>query len=92
MALHQAQDKQGSDEAIEPKRLARLEALRKEAAWTREFLAGRAPRNNRKGQEFKTNVTDSESAKMATSNGYAAQAGMDSWTSPTSVDMDQFLL
>lgn len=82
MALHQAQDKRGADDALEPKRQARMEALRKEAARTREFLASTAKRQNRKGQELKTNVTDPESAKMATSKGviqgYAAQAAVDS--------------
>ena len=55
---------------------------RKEAARTREFLASNPKRKNRKGEELKTNVTDSESAKMATSKGviqgYAAQAAVDS--------------
>ena len=82
LALHQAQDKQGATEALEPKRQAQLEALRKEAARTREFLASSLPRQNRKGQELKTNVTDSQSAKMATNKGviqgYAAQAAVDS--------------
>ena len=82
LALHQAQDKQGADEALEPKRQARIDALRKEAARTREFLATTPKRQNRKGQELKTNVTDPESAKMATSKGviqgYAAQAAVDS--------------
>ena len=82
LTLHQAQDKQGSDEALEPKRQARIEALRKEAARTREFLAASPKRLNRKGQELKTNVTDPDSAKMATSKGvmqgYAAQAAVDS--------------
>ena len=39
-------------------------------------------RQNRKGQELKTNVTDPQSAKMVTSKGviqgYAAQAAVDS--------------
>jgi transposase len=82
LALHQAQDKQGSEEALEPKRQSRIEALRKEAQRTREFLATHPPRQNRKGQELKTNVTDSQSAKMATNKGviqgYAAQAAVDS--------------
>jgi transposase len=82
LALHQAQDKQGADDALQPKRQARLESLRKEAARTREFLASNAQRHNRKGQELKTNVTDPDSAKMATSKGviqgYAAQAAVDS--------------
>jgi transposase len=82
LALHQAQDKCGADQALEPKRQARIQALRKEAARTREFLASNAKRQNRKGQELKTNVTDPDSAKMATSKGviqgYAAQAAVDS--------------
>jgi transposase len=82
LALHQAQDKQGSDDALEPKRQAQMQALRKEAARTREFLVSNPKRKNRKGEELKTNVTDSESAKMATSKGviqgYAAQAAVDS--------------
>ncbi|TAH10886.1 MAG: hypothetical protein EAZ11_11095 [Curvibacter sp.] len=82
LALHQAQDKAGATEALEPKRQAQMEALSKEAARTREFLASSPPRQNRKGQELKTNVTDSQSAKMATNKGviqgYAAQAAVDS--------------
>ncbi len=82
LALHQAQDKQGADLTLEPKRQTQMEALHKEAARTREFLASNAQRRNRKGQELKTNVTDPESAKMATSKGviqgYAAQAAVDS--------------
>ncbi len=82
LELHLAQDKQGSEQALEPKRQARIEALRKEAARTRDFLANAQSRLNRKGQELKTNVTDPDSAKMATSKGviqgYAAQAAVDS--------------
>ncbi len=82
MTLHQAQDKQGAADTLEPKRQARIEALRVEAARTREFLARSTKRQNRKGQELKTNVTDPDSAKMATSKGviqgYAAQAAVDS--------------
>ena len=82
LALHQAQDKQGIAQALEPKRQARINALRQEAARTREFLASTPKRLNRKAQELKTNITDSESAKMATSKGviqgYAAQAAVDS--------------
>ncbi len=67
---------------MEPKRQSQMEALHKEAARTREFLARNAQRKNRKGQELKTNVTDPQSAKMATSKGviqgYAAQAAVDS--------------
>lgn len=82
LVLHQAQDKAGADQGLEPRRHAQMQALRKEAARTREFLASSPPRQNRKGQELKTNVTDSQSAKMATNKGviqgYAAQAAVDS--------------
>ena len=48
----------------------------------REFLAREQPRRNAKGQELKSNVTDNDSAKMATGKGviqgYAAQAAVDS--------------
>ena len=58
LALHQAQDKQGIAQALEPKRQARINALRQEAARTREFLASTPKRLNRKAQELKTNITD----------------------------------
>ena len=79
--LHQAQDSQTAEQPIDAKRQARIEALRKEAQRTREFLATNSKRLNRKGQELKTNVTDPDSAKMATNKGviqgYAAQAAVD---------------
>jgi transposase len=82
LTLHQARDKQGHDADLAPDRQARIDALRQEAARTREFVASNAPRLNRKGQELKNNVTDPDSAKMATSKGviqgYAAQAAVDS--------------
>lgn len=84
LALHQAQDKQGLEQtqSLEPKRQAQFEALRKEAARTREFLATTPTRTGSKGKELKSNVTDPDSAKMATSKGvmqgYAAQAAVDS--------------
>jgi transposase len=61
LALHQAQDKSGATEALEPKRQTQMEALRKEAARTREFLANSPPRQSRKGQELKTDVIGSGS-------------------------------
>ena len=77
---HQRQDASG--EAQPTGRQARIEALRKEAQATRDFVARNNQRLNRKGQELKTNVTDPDSAKMATSKGviqgYAAQAAVDS--------------
>lgn len=80
VALHQSQDEHAGCE-IDAQRQARIEELRREARVTREFIAGHAKRTNRKGQELKTNVTDPDSAKMATSKGviqgYAGQAAVD---------------
>ena len=82
LALHQAQDKAGAQEPLEAKRQARVEALREEAARTRAFVAQNPKRLNAKGQELKSNITDPDSAKMATNKGviqgYAAQAAVDS--------------
>ena len=39
LALHRPQDKQGLEEALEPKRQARIDALRNESKRTRAFLA-----------------------------------------------------
>jgi hypothetical protein len=80
IALHQAQDEHGA--ADDPAaRLRRVDELRREAQATRDFLARTPRRLNRKGQELKTNVTDPDSAKMATGKGviqgYAAQAAVD---------------
>ena len=79
VAAHQAQDEQGR--ALDDQRQRRIDELRREARVTREFLAGRAKRCNRKGAELKTNITDPDSAKMATGKGviqgYAAQAAVD---------------
>jgi transposase len=62
-------------------RQQRIDALHREAQAMREFLAREQPRRNAKGQELKSNVTDNDSAKMATSKGviqgYAAQAAVD---------------
>lgn len=82
ISLHQAQDKQGIDQPLQPKRQAQVDALRKEAARTREFLATTPKRVGSKGKELKSNITAPQSAKMATSKGvmqgYAAQAAVDS--------------
>jgi len=79
---HQRQDASGGDSGLDERRAQRVAALQKEAQATRDFLARSAGRRNRKGQELKTNVTDPDSAKMATGKGviqgYAAQAAVDS--------------
>ena len=81
MALHQAQDEQGAP-SIDQQRQRRIDQLRREAQATRDFMATHRKRLNRTGKELKTNVTDPDSAKMATSKGviqgYAAQAAVDS--------------
>ena len=81
MALHQAQDEQGAP-SPDVQRQRRIDELQREAQATRDFIATSNRRLNRKGQELKTNVTDPDSAKMATSKGviqgYAAQAAVDS--------------
>lgn len=80
VALHQAQDEHGEPQGSQ--RQARIDELRREARTTREFIATHPKCCNRKGAELKTNVTDPDSAKMATSKGviqgYAAQAAADS--------------
>jgi hypothetical protein len=69
------------EEALDARRQQRVDALRREAQRTREFLSTTPARRNRKGQELKTNITDPDSAKMATSKGViqgdAAQATVD---------------
>jgi transposase len=81
MALHRAQDEQGAP-GIDGQRQRRIDELQREAQATRDFIATNTRRLNRKGRELKTNVTDPDSAKMATSKGviqgYAAQAAVDS--------------
>ena len=80
VALHQAQDEHGGPD-VDAQRRRRIDELTREAQATRDFIATNARRLNRKGQELKTNVTDPDSAKMATSKGviqgYAAQAAVD---------------
>jgi transposase len=82
IALHQSQDNGDPEIDLDAKHQARIDELRREAQITRDFVATRAKRTNKKGQELKTNVTDPDSAKMATSKGviqgYAAQAAVDS--------------
>ena len=83
LALHQAQDAGGDNPAaLDAARQARIDELRREAQATRDFVAAREPRLSERGQELKSNLTDPDSAKMATGKGviqgYAAQAAVDS--------------
>jgi transposase len=81
IATHQAQDEHGHID-LDAQRQCRIAELRREAQATRDFIACAPKRLNTKGQEHKTNLTDPDSAKMATSKGviqgYAAQAAVDS--------------
>jgi transposase len=79
--LHQSRDAGGQDTDGQRERQKRIDDLHREAQATRDFLAREPQRRNRKGGELKSNVTDNDSAKMATSKGviqgYAAQAAVD---------------
>jgi transposase len=79
--LHQSRDANGQGNDGPGDHQSRIDALHKEAHATREFLAREQPRRNPRGKELKSNVTDNDSAKMATSKGviqgYAAQAAVD---------------
>ena len=82
IALHQSQDGSTQEANVDEQRQARIDALHREAQATRDFVARAPKRTNRKSQELKSNLTDPDSAKMATSKGviqgYAAQAAVDS--------------
>jgi transposase len=79
---HRLQDEGKGDVPLDKRHQAQVDRIRKEASKTREFVASREKKLNAKGQELKSNVTDNESAKMATSKGviqgYSAQASVDS--------------
>jgi transposase len=79
---HQTQDGKGNDETLPRKAQVQRDKLQREAQRMREFVSSNAPRRNAKGVELKSNATDNDSAKMATSKGviqgYAAQAAVDS--------------
>jgi transposase len=81
LKAHAKRDGQGEaapDQAAEQRK---LEALRNEAGRIREFLASHGERRSAKGAVRKSNVTDNDSAKMATSKGviqgYTAVAAVD---------------
>ena len=82
LAAHRERDQRQDpdpERAIEP---ARIDKMRAEAKRIREFLAAHEERRSEKGAVRKSNVTDNDSAKMATSKGviqgYAAIAAVDS--------------
>jgi hypothetical protein len=83
---HCEQDQGKGEQKLDQRRQTQLDRIRKEAQAMREFVAlivvKGQPKRNTKGIELKSNVTDNQSAKMATSNGviqgYSAQAAVDS--------------
>lgn len=79
--MHRGQDYCAVEDQMDTRRQVRMQALRQEAARTREFVAVSSEVASRKGIEIKTNVTDPDSGKMATGKGviqgYAAQAAVD---------------
>jgi transposase len=83
MEAHRQRDQQGEsgmpDEAAQRRSIERLQ---NEAKRVRSFLAANKERTSAKGKVVKSNVTDNDSAKMATSKGviqgYTAIAAVDS--------------
>jgi transposase len=82
IARHRQHDERKDEPARKLVVERRLAQLAREAQRTREFIAASAEKTNAKGQPLKSNVTDNDSAKMATAKGviqgYAAQAAVDS--------------
>jgi transposase len=84
LKAHQSRDAQsepGDGDAEEGLNRQRIERLQAEAQRIRHFLATHSERRNAKGAIRKSNVTDNDSAKMATSKGviqgYTAVAAVD---------------
>lgn len=79
---HRASDATACDVDAQRRDAARLQRLQDEAARIRDFLATHSERKSDKGKIRKSNVTDNDSAKMATSKGviqgYTAVAAVDS--------------
>ncbi|RYF68044.1 MAG: transposase, partial [Comamonadaceae bacterium] len=75
LELHRSRDAKDKDNGgggpggCADQRLRRAQELHSEAQAMRDFVAREQPRRNAKGQELKSNVTDNDSAKMATSKG-----------------------
>jgi transposase len=82
MKTHRARDEHSDPSEDQAKERARLERLQSEARRIREFLAMHPERRSAKGALRKSNLTDNDSAKMATAKGvlqgYTAVAAVDS--------------
>ena len=81
LKAHRARDERGETAEDEASNAGRIERLSKEAKRIRSFLAANTERRSEKGAIRKSNVTDNDSAKMATSKGviqgYTAVAAVD---------------
>ena len=81
LAAHRDRDEQGETVRDEAAHAGRIERLSAEAKRIRAFLAANAERRSEKGATRKSNVTDNDSAKMATAKGvikgYTAVAAVD---------------
>ena len=80
---HRQRDQQGESGQVDEARQRRsIERLQAEAQRVRNFLAAHKERTSEKGAIRKSNITDNDSAKMATSKGvvqgYTAVAAVDS--------------
>ena len=82
LEAHRARDQTTTADPEHAIEQARIDKMRAEAKRIREFLAAHQERRSDKGALRKSNVTDNDSAKMATSKGviqgYAAIAAVDS--------------
>lgn len=85
LKAHQGRDAQSEQVGIdedEARNRRRIEKYQKEAQRIRDFLAANTERKSAKGSVLKSNVTDNDSAKMATAKGviqgYTAVAAVDS--------------
>ena len=81
LAAHRTRDERGETVQDEAAHAGRIERLSAEAKRIRAFLAANAERRSEKGAVRKSNVTDNDSAKMATAKGviqgYTAVAAVD---------------
>lgn len=79
---HRDRDESKADQDSVQKAEAQVQRIQREAQAMRDFVARNEPKLNAKGTEIKSNATDNDSAKRATSKGvlqgYAAQAVVDS--------------
>ena len=66
---HQSKDEGKGEQDLEVRRRQQLERIRREAQAMRAFVKANPPKTNAQGQELKSNATDNDSAKMATSKG-----------------------